>query len=565
MKEWRPRHRQNQKYDDHNLSDDMPIYMYPHFFVKGQALAFNMTRTFPGIGLFIVLFNLAACGWFPAVNLAPNYEPPQYVVPDSWRGASPFVEAKPADGELRPDWWKLFGDPILDGLIEQAMVANPDLQAAAERFVQARDIMMAARSQYFPRFGLEMGTSHNRQSFDRLFRPENSPLQSSTVDPGGIASWEPDFWSALRNATQVEIYRAEERAADWGLARLSLQAEIAANYFLLRGFDAQTAIYTQSIDLYKNTLGVVNTQFAGKLASALDVARVESLLFSTESRLARIQGQRQVAEQAIAVLVNMTPDSFSIEPIDELRMAKFRIPNTLPSTLLERRPDVAMMERRMAEANRVIGIARAAFFPNVSFRLNGGLEEKGLDLLKLANSFWSYGATFSVPLFQSGYRRAQLQQAWSAYRETEDLYRLTVLKAFREVSNNLTMTNRLTIAAERQDAAVGANFKTQNLTMQLYRGGLANSLEVIFSQLATLEARITSVEVKTELLRSSVELVRAFGGGWNRGQLPSDEQIQPFNIFQYSDLDKPKPVGGIDVNTGEASTPYNDLTKPHVP
>jgi NodT family efflux transporter outer membrane factor (OMF) lipoprotein len=520
---------------------------------------------FRKIGLSLVLLNLPACGWFPAVNLSPKYEPPQYVVPDSWHGASPFVEAKPADGELRPDWWKLFDDPVLDKLVEQGMAANPDLQAAAERFVQARDIMMAARSQYFPRVGLEMGASHNRQSFDRLFRPDNSPLQSSTVDPGGIASWEPDFWSALRNATQVEIYRAEERAADWGLARLSLQAEIAANYFTIRGFDAQTAIFRQSIDLYKNTLNVVNTQFAGKLASALDVARVESLLYSTESRLARIEGQRQVAEQVIAVLLNLTPDSFKIEPVDELRMARFTIPGTIPSTLLERRPDIAMMERRMAEANRVIGIARAAFFPNVSFRLNGGFEEKGLDLIKIANSFWSYGATFSVPLFQSGYRRAQLQQSWSAYRETEDLYRATVLRAFREVANNLTMTNRLTTSAERQEAAVGAYVKTQNLTMQLYRGGLANSLEVIYSQLATLESRITSVEIKTELLKSSVELVRAFGGGWNRSQLPSDDQIQPFGLFEYSDLDKPKPAGGIDVHVGESAKPYNDLTTPQTP
>jgi NodT family efflux transporter outer membrane factor (OMF) lipoprotein len=513
----------------------------------------------------LMIVNLSACGWFPAVNLAPKYEPPQYVVPDSWHGSSPFVEAKPSDGELRPDWWKAFKDPLLDQLVEQAMAANPDLHAAAERFVQARDIMMAARSQYLPRLSLEMGASHRRQSFDRIFRPENSPLQSSTVDPGGIATWEPDFWSALRNAAQAEIYRAEERAAEYGLARLSLQAEIAANYFTLRGFDAQTAIYRHSIDLYKDTLSVVKTQFAGKIASALDVARVESLLYGTETRLARIEGQRQVAEQAIAVLINVTPDSFKIPPIDELQVAKFTIPNSIPSTLLERRPDVAMMERRMAEANRVIGIARAAFFPNVSFRIDGGLEEKGLDLLKIANSFWSYGATFSVPLFQSGYRRAQLQQSWSAYRETEDLYRMTVLRAFREVANNLTMTNRLSVAAERQDAAVGANVKTQNLTMQLYRGGLANSLEVIYAQLATLEARITAVEIKTELLKSSVDLVRAFGGGWNRNQLPSDDQIQPFDIFQYTDLDKPKPVGGIDVNIGESAKPYNDLTKSPVP
>lgn len=362
------------------------------------------------------------------------------------------------------------------------------------------------------------------------------------MDLGGFASWEPDFWYRLRGAAQVERFRAEERAADWGLARLSLQAEVAANYFTLRGFDAQTAIYKQSIDLYRDTLSVVKTQFAGKIASALDVARVESLLYGTESRLAQIEGQRQVAEQAIAVLLNVAPDSFSIPPVDELRVAKFEIPRTLPSTLLERRPDIAMAERRMAQANQTIGIARSAFFPNVSFHLDGGFED-GINLIKLANSFWAYGSAVSLPVFQGGYRRAQLQQAWSAYRETEDLYRSTVLKAFREVSNNLTLTNRLTVSAERQDAAVGANFKTQNLTMQLYRGGLANSLEVIYAQLATLESRIRTAEIKTELLRSSVELVRAFGGGWNRSLLPSDEEIQPFGTLEYSDLDKPKPAG----------------------
>jgi multidrug efflux system outer membrane protein len=514
----------------------------------------------------LVILNLSACGWFPAIDLAPKYEPPQYVVPDSWHGESPFVKANPSDEALRPDWWKLYGDPVLDRLVEQAMQANPDLHAAAERFLQARNLMMQARAQYLPQVGIGFGGSHNRQSDERLFRPRAPEVhtQEATMELGGLASWEPDFWSRLRNATRAEIYNAQERAADYGLARLSLQAEVAAGYWTLRGFDAQTAIFKQSIDLYRGTLNVVKTQFAGKLASALDLARVESLLYSTESRLARIEGQRQVADQAIAVLLNLTPDSFTVEPVDELVVAKFAIPRTMPASLVERRPDIAMMERRMAEANRVIGIARAAFFPNVSFRAGGGFED-GFNLIKLANTFWTYGANVELPIFQGGYRRAQLQKSWSAYRETEDLYRSTVLKAFREVSNSLSLTNRLMIAAKRQEAAVGANSSAQNLTMQLYRGGLANSLEVIFSQLATLEARIASVEVKTELLKTTVELVRAFGGGWNRSQLPSDDEIQPFGTFQYSDLDKPKPAGGIDVNVGESAKPYNDLTAPKDP
>jgi len=517
--------------------------------------------------LVLLALSLPACGWFPAVDLSPTYTPPQYVVPDSWSGSSPFVEAKPADSELRPDWWKVYDDPVLNRLVEQAMAANPDLQAAAERFVQARNMMMKARSQYLPQLGLGFGASNNRISNEKLFRPEGIDLTQHTVELGGIAAWEPDFWSALRNATRVQIYRAEERAADYGLARLSLQAEIASNYFLLRGFDAQTAIYTQSIDLYKNTLDLVQRQFAGKIASALDVARVESLLFSTETKLAQIQGQRQVTEQAIAILVNMAPASFKLEPVDDLRMATFKIPETIPSTLLERRPDIAGMERRMAQANREIGIARAAFFPNVSFRLGGGYEDSGFNLFKLVNSFWSYGSAVSLPIFQGGYRRAQLQQSWSAYRETEDQYRSTVLNAFREVENNLTLTNRLTVAVNRQDAAVGANLKAQNMTLQLYRGGLASSLEVIYAQLNTLLARIDLVVIKADLLKSSVALIRALGGGWNRRQLPTDDQIQPFGTFQFINLitgDKPSPAGGIDVNAGN-NWVNNNLTKPSGP
>jgi NodT family efflux transporter outer membrane factor (OMF) lipoprotein len=386
------------------------------------------------------------------------------------------------------------------------------------------------------------------------------------MELGGLASWEYDLWSALRNTAQVETYRAQERAADWGLARLSLQAEVGADYWFLRGFDAQAAIYVQSIDLYKSTLDLVKSQFAGAIASALDVARVESLYYSTQTKLAQVQAQRQVTEQAIAILLNVTPSTFTIDPINELRVASFAVPRTLPATLLERRPDIAGSERRMAQASRAVGIARAAFFPNLAFRADGGFED-GFNLVKLANSFWAYGAAVSLPVFQGGYRRAQLNQAWAAYREMEDLYRSTVLNAFREVENNLTLTNRLTLAADRQDAAVGAYFKTQNLTMELYQGGLASSLEVIYAELQTLLARIDAVQIKAELLRSSVALMRALGGGWNRQQLPSDEQIQPFGTFQYVKIDKSTPAGGaggLIAGHPDNNHLYNDLTKPAV-
>ena len=214
----------------------------------------------------------------------------------------------------------------------------------------------------------------------------------------------------------------------------------------------------------------------------------------------------------------------------------------------------------MAQANRAIGIARAAFYPNVLFRAGGGFEDDGFNLIKLANSFWSYGSAVELPLFQGGYRRAQLQQAWSAYRETEDRYRSIVLNAFREVESNLSLTTQLSAAVDRQGAAVGATLKTQNLTTELYQGGLASSLELIYAQVATLQARIDAVQLKADLLRASVALIRALGGGWNRKQLPADEDIQPFGTFQYVNLDKPPPAGGIDVNARN-NWLNNDLTK----
>ncbi|PKM12596.1 MAG: secretion protein [Gammaproteobacteria bacterium HGW-Gammaproteobacteria-3] len=515
-------------------------------------------------GVLLLALNLSACINGPAVDLAPDYQPDHFVIPDSWRGASPFVKAEPADNELRPDWWQLFNDPLLNTLEQQATAANPDLQAAAERFVQARDEMMKVRSNLIPHAGIEFGASKNKQSENSLFHAPGSQIHDAQVSLGGIASWEPDFWSSIRNATRAEIYRAEERAADFGNARLSLQAELAANYFMLRGLDAQSAIYQRSVALYQKSLELVNARFEGAIASALDVARVESLLYTTETKLAQIQGERQVVEHAIAILVNQAPASFKIDPVATLKLPHFSIPRTLPSTLLERRPDIAAMERRMAQANRGIGIARAAFYPNVSFSLGGGYENNSFDLFKAAESFWSFGTAVSLPIFQGGFRRAQLQQSWSAYRETEDQYRSTILNAFREVENGLSLTNRLTAAAERQSAAVEATLKAQNLTMDLYQGGLASSLELIYAQVATLTASVDAVQIKTDLLKNSVALVRALGGGWERGQLPADEQIQPFGVLQYSGLDKPLSAGGIDVNADNNGV-NNDLTRPAMP
>ncbi|ATQ68144.1 MULTISPECIES: efflux transporter outer membrane subunit [Methylosinus] len=510
--------------------------------------------------LLLAALGLSGCDALPAVDLAPEYQPPQFVVPESWRGTSPFTVATPSDGEVRMEWWKLFRDSTLDDLESKAMAANPDLQAAAERFTQARDIVIKTQSRRIPHLGVAFGASDDKQSDAALFRGPLDPTYDRSYSPGGLASWEPDFWSAIRNATRATVAHAQGLAADYFLARLSLQAEIASDYFVLRGYDAQSAIYRQSIAYYKKSLEVVNDRFKGKLASELDVARAQSLLYSTEAKAQQIEADREVTEHALAILTNTVPASLFIARTSLLRLHPLKLPRGVPANLLERRPDVAGAEREMARANREIGIARAAFFPNVVFRLDGGFENNSLNLFKLAHSYWTYGSTVSMPLFEGGLRRAQLQQSWAAYRETEDKYRSVVLNAFREVENGLSLTNRLDTASRKQDAAVAATEKTQNLTMELYKGGLVTSLDLIYAQVATLTARIDSAIIKTRLLGSTVGLVRALGGGWSRKQLPTDEQIPPIAMFQTDNLTRPATVNDIGSATPDINAD-NNLTR----
>lgn len=509
----------------------------------------------------LFFLNLSACLNYGAFDLAPDYKPDEFVVPDSWHGSGVFVEATPSDSVLRKEWWQLFDDAVLTALEVEVLAVNPDLQAAAERFVQARDEMMKARSRFLPKLGLGVDASDNRQSSERLWRAAGSPLRESDLSVGAFAAWEPDFWSRLRNATRVEIYHAEERAADFALARLSLQAELASYYFTLRGLDAQDSIYRQSIDYYQRSLDLVQIKFKGLLAGELDVARSQYILSKTKARRLGIQAQRQVVEHAIAILLNRVPASFSITPVNTFEVVKLQIPKVMPSTLVQRRPDIAGMERKMAQANREIGIARAAFFPNIP--IGGGVGTSGpfARLFSLPNLFWSIGAALDLPAFEGGFRRAQLQKMWSAYRETQDLYRSSVLNAFREVEDGLTLTNLVAQQVEQQTEATAAAVKQQDLSMTLYKGSLASSLDLIYSQLNALEARITLAEVKADLLRSMVGLIRSLGGGWSREELPKDDDIQPFNVFQYTGLDKPKEEGGIDVEV-EHREGMKDLTVP---
>ena len=389
----------------------------------------------------------------------------------------------------------------------------------------------------------------------RLFRSPNSTapqVEASNVIQA-MASWEPDFWSAIRNSTRVQKRLAQASAASLAAARLSLQAELASDYIALRGLDAEEAVYRTSTAYYRKAVEITKQRLQGRIAPALDVARSQGQLASTEALQSSVLAGRALLEHAIAVLVGANPSSFSIPVADELRLAAPAVPVGLPSQLLERRPDVASAERQMASANAGIGVSRAAFYPNITVSAAAGFQDSGFNLASLPNALWSIGASAVLPLFEGGLRRAELQRSRSQYAQARDNYRATVLGAFQEVEDGLALTLHLQGQAQQQATAVAAAYKAQALTLQLYVGGLTNYLDVVVAQETALTARIAEVQVQVSRLQAAVTLIRALGGGWSAADLPSEDGVLPFGPLDYTDNDHQQPPDGVGQETQAAS------------
>ncbi len=472
-------------------------------------------------------------------DLAPAYDPPHYLLPDSYQGSGPFGVAHP-EAVLSPrgDWWTEFGDPKLNQLEEELGRANPTLEAAAEAYTQARDVAAEARSGLYPQISAGGQLTENKQSRHRLFRVNsNAGLNEETSNEiTAAASWEPDFWDAIRNSTREQERLAQASAADVATARLSLQAELASDYVALRGMDVQLDVLRQSIVTYQKAVEVTRLRAHGQIASGLDLARALSQLDSAEAQASDTALQRDLMQHAIAVLVGAIPSSFSIEPTHDLGLVSPVIPPGIPSELLQRRPDIASAERQMAAANASIGVSRAAFYPNVTFSATAGFQDSGFNLLSLPNSLWSVGAGAMLPLFEGGLRRAELQRSWSQYAQTRDNYRATVLAAFQEVEDGLSLTQRLATEATQQREASDQATQALSISTMLYEDGLDNYLSVSVAQIQALSSRLSEVQVEVRQIQGAVSLIRALGGGWTVQVLPSEEQTQPFGPLDYSSL-----------------------------
>jgi outer membrane protein, multidrug efflux system len=469
-------------------------------------------------------------------DLTPAYDPPRFILPASYQGSAPFTVANP-DAALSPrgDWWTLFGDPELNQLEDQLGRANPTLQAAAAIYAQARSLAAQAQSALAPQVSASAAVSDNKTSVHRLFRNPTStaPIREASNQWGVAASWEPDFWHALRNGAHAQKRLAQASAADLATARLSLQAELASNYVALRGLDAQLEVLSQSIVSYQAAVEVTRLRYTGHIASGLDLARALSQLNSAQAQETETRLQRELIQHAVAVLLGVVPSAFSIAPRKHFQLTPPPLPTGVPSQLLQRRPDIASAERQMAAANASIGVSRAAFYPNVTLNLSGGFQDNGFNLLSLPNSLWSVGAGAVQPLFDGGLRRAQLRHSWAQYAQTRDSYRETVLAAFQEVEDGLSATQRLATEHSQERAASDQAGQALSISTMLYKQGLDNYLSVTVAQVQALTAQLSEVQIRVREIQAAVSLVRALGGGWTVQQLPSEKETLQFTESDY--------------------------------
>ncbi len=456
--------------------------------------------------------TLAAGLLVAGCDLAPAYHVPVVATPVAYEETARWHQAAPADALPRGAWWRIYQDHILDGLEGRVDSANPDLKAAAATYDQARALAAEAAAGLLPDLGLGAQVSANRQSARRPLRSPHQPNQYLDNSIDTQASYEIDIWHKVANEVKAGRAAAASTAADLETTRLSLHAQLASEYFTLRGLDAQADLLARTVAPYGQALTLTQNRFAGHIASGIDVARAATQLDDARAQAADIQARRALSEHAIALLVGVPPSSLPIAPV-AVPIVVPVLNAGLPAALLQRRPDVASAERQVAAANAQIGVARAAFYPNISINLVVGLQDTGFNLFNLPDSFWSVGPGLTLPLFEGGLRHAEENAAVAVYRRTVASYRATVLNAFGEVEDQLALLHWLGEEQQAEDAAARDASNTLDMSMTLYKDGATSFLDVVTAQTAALQAERNALNIRTRRVNASVGLIRALGGG----------------------------------------------------
>jgi NodT family efflux transporter outer membrane factor (OMF) lipoprotein len=451
-----------------------------------------------------------------ACSFAPPLAIPDVPVAESYKESAPWTPAKPADALPRDAWWTLYGDEELNALQKRLLANSPDLAAALARYQQVKAISDQIRSGLFPTIVGTANAQRDKQSEMRPLRVlgPTSPNEYSSYTVGVELDYEFDLWGRIRNQIASGDASRQAAQADLESARLSLQALLADGYIALRGLDREIAVLNDSVAAYAKALDLTTARYNGGIASGLDVARAQTQLETTRSQAKQALAQRAVLEHAIAALVGESASSFTIEPrlVD---IALPQVPAGVPSTLLQRRPDIAAAQRRIAAANANIGVARAAFFPAVTLSALFGYQSSDIgNFITAPNTYWAIGPSLFVSLFDAGKRTAEVARTQAVLDEAGATYRGVVLNAFSQVEDNLALLNYYRDAADSERAALAAAQRSLDYATTRYREGAVNYLEVVASQTATLQTQRDALNLDTRQRRASVQLIRALGGGW---------------------------------------------------
>jgi NodT family efflux transporter outer membrane factor (OMF) lipoprotein len=452
-------------------------------------------------------------------TVGPKYVKPTTEVPSAYKEIGNWKSAQPSDQTPKGKWWEVYQDAQLNTLEEKVSVSNQNLKATQAIFQQARDAVRISRSSLFPNVTGSASASRTGQSQNEPLRGTSPSDYNNFTLPVDI-SYEADVWGRVRRTVEAGRAEAQASAADLATVNLSLHAELALDYFELRGLDAQKQLLDSTVRAYEKALDLTQSRYRGGLASAVDVAQAQTQLETTRAQAVDVEVQRAAFEHAIAVLTGQPPSKFTLAPL-ALTSPPPATPPGVPSDLLERRPDIAAAERRVQAANAEIGIARAAYYPLVTIGGSGGLDSTRIGLLFQGPSgFWSLGAQATEILFDAGRRHAISDQARAAYDQSVDNYRQTVLTAFQEVEDNLAALHILEEEAKTQDGAVKSAEHSLSLSETRYRGGVTSYLEVTIAQSAALSNERSAVDILTRRIVSSVLLIKALGGGWSVSQIP---------------------------------------------
>jgi NodT family efflux transporter outer membrane factor (OMF) lipoprotein len=462
------------------------------------------------IGLMLALMTGCTVG--------PNYVRPPAQVPASYKELEGWKVAQPKDHLIRGAWWKIFNDPQLNELEEQVNISNQNVAAAEAQFRQARALVQVARSGYFPTVTVGASLTRSRRSPNvggTTGRTGTSSTATSDYLLLGDVSWEPDLWGRVRRTVEGSKASVQASAADLESTRLLVQAELAQDYFELRTLDAQKQLLDETVIAFQKSLKLTKNRYAAGVASKGDVLLADTQLKVTQAQAIDIGIQRAQFEHAIALLVGKPASLFFI-PVAPLTLVPPSIPVGIPSELLERRPDIAGSERRVAAANAQIGVAVAAYYPTVTLSASGGFEGSSLSKwLTWPSRFWSIGPGISQTVFDGGLRRAQTAAARAAYDGTVASYRQTVLTGFQEVEDNLAALRILEEEAKAQDEAVKAAQQSVTVTINQYKEGTVSYLNVIVAQAAALSNERTAVDILGRRMSAATLLIKALGGGWD--------------------------------------------------